>query len=266
MKILISLNGLIRNFKEAFINIENNIINNNLDCSLDFILNTSDYDKQISTRHNEYNNNFNSNTNINDYFNEILNKYNIINILFSNPLLQPGIPFDRIIYSYKNIIAKNYDFIFFLRFDVLVIEKIVFNDLDKNILYFFDGGTSNWFQHNKDIDYALLGNHRTLDKFLFYNLNYNYNFYDNNIITFIKNNNNIENILNIYYNLPFNSRWKNYNQKDKDNTINVINRTNSNSRINSHLELIIFAFYCKNLYDNNYKINIFKNMKIYKLL
>tara|TARA_Y100000768_G_scaffold387065_1_gene377135 strand:- start:3501 stop:4319 length:819 start_codon:yes stop_codon:yes gene_type:complete len=269
MKILLSLNGLIRNFKEAFVNIQNNIINNNLDCSFDIILNTSDYDKQISHRHIVYNNNFNSNTDINNYFNEILKKYNIINILFNNPIIQPGIPFDRIIYTYKNINKNDYDYIFFLRFDILVTEKIFFKDLNKDILYFFDGGTSNWFQHNKDIDYALLGNYKTLDKFLFYNIKHNYTFYDKNILTFIKNNNNnnnIEDILNIYYNLPFNSRWKKYTQKEKDNTIRILNQFNSNTRINGDLESIIFALYCKNLYDNNYIINILKNMRIYKLL
>ena len=266
MKILISLNGLIRNFKEAFINIENNIINNNLDCSFDIILNTSDYNEQISKRHKIYNNNFNSNEDIYNYFNEILSKYNVINILFSNPLLQPGIPFDRIIYTYKNINRNDYDYIFFLRFDILVTEKIFFQDLNKDILYFFDGGTSHWFQHNKDIDYALLGNYKTLDNFFFYNIKYNYTFYDKNILILIKNNNNIQDILNIYYNIPFNSRWKKYTQKEKDNTIRIMNNSNSNNKINGDLELIIFALYCKNLYHNNYKINILNNMKIYKLI
>ena len=50
MKVLLSFNGLVRNFKETFIYIENNVIKNNVDCSFDIILNTSTHDNQISSK------------------------------------------------------------------------------------------------------------------------------------------------------------------------------------------------------------------------
>lgn len=265
MKILLSINGLVRNFKESFKFIENNIIKNNIDCSFDIILNTSNYDNQLSKKKNLNINNFNSNKELEDYIYAILNKYNVIKILYYDILdvSIPGIFFDRIIDTYKNADINNYDYIFFIRFDILIKNKINFNSFEKDTLYFFDGGTSGWYQHDVDFDYALLGNSKILNKFLFYNLKYNYNFYSNNIVELIKENNNILDILNIYMILPFNSRWKGYNQKCKEKTIEYINHHNNSSLIkNGNIELVIFAFYCKKVYDENYEIKIFKDIKL----
>ena len=261
MKVLLSFNGLIRNFEKCFKNIEQNLMNNNENCSFDFIFNTSDFDNQISNRRSTYSHNFKCNTDITFYFNNILQKYNnnIKEIIFENPKIEPGVPFNRIVSTYKTIISNryyDYDYILFMRFDIELKEVINFKLLKDDTLYFFDGKTSNWFCHNKDMDYALLGNYKTLDQFLFYNIEYNYKFYSGDVINFMRNNNEqIMNILNIYNCMPFNSRWKYYNEREKNNTVKIYNNYNNN-RINGYLEKIIFALYCKKLYDSGYKIDI----------
>lgn len=262
MKILLSINGLIRTFTEAFKKIEENIITNNPQCSFEIILNTSDFNQQRSLKHN-----FKSNDDITQYFNEILKEYKIIKIIFSNPLNKPGIPFDRMIESYMNIYeVDNYDFIFFIRFDIDAFKKINIENIDKNILYFFDGQTSNWFYHNLDADYALFGNSVTISKFFQYNIENNYSFYDIQMVKdILQNDTEIIEKLDVYHELPFKSRWINYNEKNKKLTFTYINDQqylNYKKPINGSLELIIFSYYCKNLYQNKFKIEILDKFKL----
>lgn len=267
MKILLSFNGLVRNFKETFIYIENNIIKNNAACSFDIILNTSPSDNQISSKWKKSKNvySYDSIEELEDNIFPVLNNYNVIDLLYFNitNVGMPGIFFDRIIDTYKKIQKENYDYIFFLRFDVLIKNKIEFTKFNKDTLYFFDGGNSFWFQHDKDIDYAMLGNYKTLDNFLYYNLNYNCSFYSNDIIIdFIKKDNDIVDILNTYNNLEFISRWKGYEREKKEQTVNDIMRRPNNNKIFGNDELLIWAFYCKKVLDENFKVKIFKDFRL----
>lgn len=265
MKILLCFNGLIRNFLDTFVLIEKNIIQCNLDCSFDIIVNTSSYDNQISEKKifNKYN--YESNIIIENQISKILTNYHLKQIIFYDVIditCYVGIFFDRIINTCKNFKIENYDYIFFLRFDVLVKNKINFNNFNKQSLYFFDGGNSGWFMHDKDIDYALLGNPKLIQEFISYNLELNYKFYSNEILK-ILNENNIKNILNIYEILPFNSRWKKYTSLEKEKIINSLNGKIKNldkyKKIDGEKELLIFAFYCKNLYIKNFTIEIFND-------
>jgi hypothetical protein len=155
-----------------------------------------------------------------------------------NNIGMSGIFFDRIIDTYNKIQKENYDYIFFLRFDVLIKNEIKFTKFNKDTLYFFNGSNSWWFQHDKDIDYAMLGNYKTLDNFLYYNLKHNYTFYSNDIVKFIKKNNNIFDILNTYEALEFNSRWKGYEKERNEQTVNDINKQANNNKIFGNEELL----------------------------
>lgn len=269
MKVLLSFNGLVRNFKETFIYIENNVIKNNVDCSFDIILNTSTHDNQISNKWKNSKNvySYGSREELEDNIISVVNNYNVIDLLYFNiaNVGMPGIFFDRIIDTYKKIQKEKYDYIFFLRFDVLIQNKIKFTNFYKDTLYFFDGGNSFWFQHDKDIDYAMLGNYKTLDNFLYYSINYNYTFYGNDIIKFIKKDNIIFDILNIYEMLEFNSRWKGYEIEKKEQTVNDIIRRPNNNKIFGNDELLIWAFYCKKVLEEHFKVEIFKDFRL-KLL
>jgi len=272
MKVLLSFNGLVRNFKDAFTYIETNVIKNNVDCSFDIILNTSTHDNQISSKWKNSKNSKNSKNvysygsreELEDNIFPILNNYNVIDLLYFNitNVGMPGIFFDRIIDTYKKIQKEKYDYIFFLRFDVLIKNKIEFTNFNKDTLYFFDGGNSFWFQHDKDIDYAMLGNYKTLDNFLYYSINYNYTFYGNDIIKFIIKDNIIFDILNIYEMLEFNSRWKGYEIEKKEQTVNDIMRQPNNNKIFGNDELLIWAFYCKKVLEEHFKVEIFKDFRL----
>ena len=226
MKVLIGLIGLLRSCELTSKIINSLIIQPNPDISFDFIFNTSSINNQISKK--EFLNNYNYNNN-EDIINIINNTYNFrnsknLNIIFQDfdNISYPGLFFDRIINILNNIDINNYSYFLFLRFDTsFKMNYIDFNKLNNRTLYFFNGNNSQWYHHDKDIDFALLGSSNVINTFFASCLN-KIHFY-HQLKNDIYNYKTLYQILSIYDIIPFNSRWKiKYADLEKEKTINDI--------------------------------------------
>ena len=263
MIILISFLGLIRNFKKTSHLFLNTIFNNNPDITFHILFHTSTFSSQISKKK-EFNISYFDNNEIKDILlnSPISKKYKVIDLIFKDfiDVTYPGLFFDRIIDIKSKIDLSIYDFAFFLRFDSFFKEPIKLGFLDKNIVYFFNGNNTSWYIHNKDIDYALLTDPITLGLFLkhttthFYRDDFSESFYTYSVIYSIFNN---------LDSLPFHSRWKIYNDHQKDNIVReIINIHNHKKKYNCYNKKIYGSeeLLCISYYLLDIKASFFPNI------